>query len=494
MTWNLAINSPHIKRSKKGDRLPKPIEPLCLEVEAVAAAEARDRSNLSKRIVQLGDKDRKHASADGLSGPDAIRNPVSRYLKQISHHQLLTGAEEVEIAKKIEIGEQIILRAILQSNTAIDYIINLGDQIKNRKQSAGKILMHVHRRGGAVSPQDKVELFLKTIRQLKKLQTAANRSRAKLTTPGLASAERIRLEEKLKQFDDQLFKILQKWRFEPGVIDSIEKRIREQAASSGSRDPAIRCTLDQVEVGRARVNVHRGELIKANLRLVVRMARRFTQRGLSLIDLIQEGNIGLIRAVNRYEYRRGTRFSTCAIWWIRQGILRAIYNKARTIRIPIHIRDKYRKLQKTKHSIQDGLNGNGPVEELANRIGMPFDEADRILAITGEPLSLDTPLNIDATRLLEEAIEDGNGVDPFKFAARRNLIEKMRKVLALLTPREEKVLRLRFGIGEKSDHTLDEISQEFDLTRERIRQIEARALQKLQQSKYSRDLRAFIDP
>ena len=494
MTWNLAINSSHIKRSKNGDRLPKPIEPLFLELEAVAVAKTRNGYGQPKRIFQPGDKDYQHSSADGLPGLDAIRNPVSRYLRKIGQHKLLTGAEEVEIAKKIEIDEQIILRAILQSNTAINYIINLGDQIKNSKQSAGKILMHVHRRGGAVSPQDKVELFLKTIRRLKKMQTAANSSRAKLNTPGLAPAQRIRLGEKLKQLDDQPFKILQKWRFEPCVIDEIEKRIREQAASFGSSADALRCTLDQVEVDRARVNVHRGELIKANLRLVVRMARRFTQRGLSLIDLIQEGNIGLIRAVNRYEYRRGTRFSTCATWWIRQAILRAIYNQARTIRIPIHIRDKYRKLQKTKHSIQDGLNGNGPVEELANQTGMPFEEADRILAIAGEPLSLDAPLNIDATSLLEEAIEDGNGVDPFKFVARRNLVEKMRKVLALLTPREEKVLRLRFGIGEKSDHTLDEISQEFDLTRERIRQIEARALQKLQQSKYSRNLRSFIDP
>jgi RNA polymerase primary sigma factor len=249
----------------------------------------------------------------------------------------------------------------------------------------------------------------------------------------------------------------------------------------------------EVEAGRAKVNAHRSKLIKANLRLVASIARRYTQRGLSLIDLIQEGNIGLIKAANRFEYRRGTRFSTCATWWIRQAILRAIYNQARTIRLPIHIRDKYRQLQKTTHSIGAGNNGNGHIAKVADRIGMPCGEVDRILAIAGEPLSLDAPLNSEATRFLGDVIEDANLMDPLTFVANRNLAEETRKVLAVLTPREEKVLRMRFGIGEKTDHTLYEISRKFDLSRERIRQIEARALRKLQQSKYSRNLKTLIN-
>jgi len=493
MNSSLAINSHHIKESKKGDELPKPIEALFVEFDEVSAVEVKEPFGLNQNISESNQKDPERSSADNYPERDAASNPVSRYLRQIGRYRLLTGGDEVELAKKIENGEQEILRAILKSAVALEYVINLSYQIKSRTRSAGKILMHILRRGAAVSLQDKVELFLNTSRMLKKLHSVANNDREKLAAGGLQPGAKLRLEEKLKQQGERIFNVLQNWRFEPCVIDEIEKQIREREASSGSRNQSLQRMLSQVEVGRAQVNAHRGELINANLRLVVRMARRYTQRGMSLIDLIQEGNIGLIRAANRYEYRRGTRFSTCATWWIRQAILRAIYNQARTIRLPIHIRDKYRKLQKTTHSLRDGHNGDGHNEELADRIGMPCDEVDRILAIAGEPLSLDAPLNAEAARLLGDAIEDGNVMDPFKFAARSNLLEKMRKVLAVLTPREEKVLRLRFGIGEKTDHTLDEISREFDLTRERIRQIEARALQKLQHSKYSRNLRAFID-
>jgi RNA polymerase primary sigma factor len=251
--------------------------------------------------------------------------------------------------------------------------------------------------------------------------------------------------------------------------------------------------LTQIALSRAKVNARRSKLIQANLRLVVSISRRYAQRGLSLVDLIQEGNTGLIRAADRYDYRRGTRFSTCAVWWIRQAILRAIYNQARTIRLPIHIRERYRKIQKAANSLRIAKNGDDNIQKLADRSGIPFDEVDRILAIAGEPLSLDAPLNSQATRFVGDAVEDRNLKDPFTAVAGRHLVEQTRKVLSVLTPREEKILRMRFGIGEKSDHTLDEISQAFDLTRERIRQIESRALQKLQQSKYSRSLRAFIE-
>jgi RNA polymerase primary sigma factor len=241
-------------------------------------------------------------------------------------------------------------------------------------------------------------------------------------------------------------------------------------------------------------NAARSELINANLPLVVSIAKRYTQRGLHLIDLIQEGNIGLIKAANRYEYRRGTRFSTCATWWIRQAILRAIYNQSRTIRLPIHIRDRYRKLKKTSDRVQAKKNGNGKSEEIIGSSGMSADEVERILAITGEPISLDAPSNSEETRYVGDMIEDRKLANPFEAAVNLNLAVQTRKVLALLTPREEKVLRMRFGIGEKKDHTLDEISRDFKITRERIRQIEARALQKLQRSKYRHSLKSFLTP
>ena len=412
MTSSLAICSHSRKGSKTSDQLLKPIEAMFMGVDGASAVEAREPFGQNLNIAEPGHKNRKRYSADDLSARDAVSSPVSRYLKKISCFGLLKGADEVEIAKKIEIGELEILRSILQSTVAREYIISLSCQIKSGQQAAGKILMHILRRGEPVSSQDKVELFLKTTRQLKKLHTAAKTGREKLAAGGLPLGEKLCLEEKLNRQGDRIFNLLKNWRFEPCVIDDIEKEMREREASSGSGDQTRQRILTQVEVGRAKVNAHRSKFIKANLRLVASIARRYPQRGLSLIDLIQEGNIGLIKAANRYEYRRGARFSTCATWWIRQAILRAIYNQARTIRLPIHIRDKYRQLQKTTHSIRAGNNGNGHIEKVADRIGMPCGEVDRILAIAGEPLSLDAPLNSEATRLLGDAIEDANLLDP----------------------------------------------------------------------------------
>ena len=443
--------------------------------------------------MRSGPKVLKCFSADSSSDRDAARSQVSQYLKQISRFCLLTHEEEVEIAKQIEIGEQEILREALRSTIAVDYIISLGLQIKNGKGAAGKILMHIHRRGEPLSLQDKVALFLKTTQQLQKLHTAGKTVRESLAGGGLKPAERQRLKEKQNRQDRQILNLLKSWRFEPKVIDEIEKEIREQETIFGSRDQTVCQILSQVQVIRTMVNAARSELINANLRLVVNIARRHAQRGVHLIDLIQEGNIGLIRAANRYEYRRGTRFSTCATWWIRQAILRAIYNQSRTIRLPIHIRDRYRKLKKASGCMPAKKNGNRHIEELIGSSGIALDEVERILAISGEPLSLDAPLNYEATQALGDTVVDDSGMDPFRATAGRNLAQKTRKVLALLTPREEKVLRMRFGIGEKRDHTLDEISRKFDLTRERIRQIEAQAVRKLQRSKYGQDLKAFID-
>ena len=422
-----------------------------------------------------------------------VTKPMTRYFQNIGCFARLSPEDEIAIAKTIERAELEVLRAILKSEIAVDYLIGLGSQIENGQRAPGKILMNLHIRADRVTDKAKKDSFIKTTRKLDKLHAAASACRDALLAAGLKPDQRRLLQSKLKRRTDQMFDLLRPWRFEPCVIDDIEKEIRQQAASAGSGDPRLRRTLARVALSRAKTDAHRNKLINANLRLVVSIAKRYAQRGLSLIDLIQEGNTGLIRAANRYEYRRGTRFSTCAVWWIRQAILRAIYNQARTIRLPIHIRERYRKIQKTANRLQVANNGEENMEELADRSGVPRDEVDRILAIAGEPLSLDAPLNSQATRSLGDAVEDEDTLNPFTVVASRNLAEKTRKVLAVLTPREEKVLRMRFGIGEKTDHTLDEISREFDITRERIRQIEARALEKLQRSKYSRSLRVFID-
>ncbi len=423
--------------------------------------------------------------------PDWITKPMSRYFQNIGCYARLSTQDEITIAKAIEGAELDLLGAILESEIAVDHLIDYGSQIEKNQRAPSKILINVHKRGDRLDAKDKVNSFLKAIRKLDKLNVAAKKIRTAQLAAGLTPDQRQSLQATLNLQWHQMFEVLKVWRFESRVFDDIEKKISDRQDSPDVQyDKQM---LTRMANCRAKINTHRSKLINANLRLVVSIARRYAQRGMSLTDLIQEGNTGLIRAANRYEYRRGTRFSTCAVWWIRQAILRAIYNQARTIRLPIHIRERYRKIQKTANSMQFGNNGSNNIEELADRSGMDFDEVDRILAIAGEPLSLDAPLNSQATRFVGDAVEDRELKDPFTVVVNRNLAEKTRKVLSMLTPREEKILRMRYGIGEKTDHTLDEISREFDITRERIRQIEARALQKLQRSKHSRSLRAFIE-
>lgn len=424
---------------------------------------------------------------------DESTDPLGRYLRKIGCYRLLTRFDEVEIAKQIEAHEQEIMRASLKSPITVDYLIKLGCRIEKRRESARKLLMHIHRRGEPVALKDKTELFLQTIQQIKKILSIERKSGDKEMSSGLTLDLIARFEEDLHRQSPRLFRELKKWRFEPAVIDEIEKRISEWESPSGPGYRKSNIILGRITVNRSKADAIRSEFIMANLRLVVSIAKRYTWCGISFIDLIQEGNIGLTKAVNRFDYRRGARFSTCAVWWIRQAILRAIDNQARTIRLPIHISEKYQKLKKATHHNQTGGNRNQDIEEFAHLTGIADTEAERILEISGEPLSLDRPLNIESGCLLGDTIADSNSIDPFNSVVRRNLEEKMRKVLAVLTPREEKVLRMRYGIGEKRDHTLDEIGQKFDVTCERIRQIEVRALQKIQHSEYSHNLKAFID-
>ena len=428
------------------------------------------------------------------SGPQLTAKSLSSYFQKIGSFARLTPEDEIAIARKMESAEHEILQILLHSPVTIAHIIDLGFQIKSGKQAASKILIHIHRRGPAVTLKEKNDLFEKTTRQLKKLQAEETADLEKLAVGGLKPDERQCLEAQQNRRRKQVFNILKTWRFEPGVIDEIEKKIRQRQNSTGAWGLKPRHLLSQVKASRAMADAARSELINANLRLVVSIAKKNTLRGLHLIDLIQEGNIGLIKAANRYEYRRGTRFSTCATWWIRQAILRAIYNQSRTIRLPIHIRDQYRKIKKDSARMRSKKNGDRNLSDIIGSNGMSGEEIERILVITGEPVSLDAPFNTEENRYVGDMIEDSEQQNPFESTVNVNLAVQTRKILALLTPREEKVLRMRFGIGEKKDHTLDEISRDFKITRERIRQIEAQALKKLQRSKYRHSLKSFLIP
>jgi len=308
------------------------------------------------------------------------------------------------------------------------------------------------------------------------------------------------LLRRMRKSDEEALQVAQELNRPMETLLAVEKRLKaanrkfkKVEEESGFEPGDLLASLKELQVGEWKAKQAKSELVEANLRLVVSIAKKYTNRGLQFLDLIQEGNIGLMKAVDKFEYQRGYKFSTYATWWIRQAITRAIADQARTIRIPVHMIETINKLIRTSRQLVQEIGREPIPEEIAERMELPLEKVRRVLKIAKEPISLETPIGEEEDSSLGDFIEDKGVVTPLEAVIKGNLADQTARVLSTLTPREEKVLRMRFGIGEKSDHTLEEVGQDFAVTRERIRQIEAKALRKLRHPSRAKRLKSFIE-